>query len=74
VRPYPSQIALQYRDYARQINISNPDKAKTLTDISDELGKVSNAKEITLPDPSSAELSEIRAALKQQGITGGRKR
>ncbi len=64
ITAYPSQIARQYRDYAQLINDSDPDKARALTAISNaELGKVSNAKEITLPDPS-ADLIEIRAALK----------
>lgn len=74
ITAYPSQIARQYRDYAQEISKTDPVKARALRVISDEkLSKVSNAREITLPNPS-VELVEIEAALKLRGIAGGRKR
>jgi hypothetical protein len=74
ITAFASQIARQYRDYAQKIYATDPDKASALRLICDEkLGKVSNAREITLSDPS-AELGEIEAALKQQGVIGGLKR
>ena len=70
----PSQIAIQYREYARQINDSDPAKARILTAIcNSELCNAPNNREISIQHPS-ADLIEIRNALKQQGITGGRKR
>ncbi len=74
ITAYPSQIARQYLDYAQEINDNDPAKARALMDICNSgLNKTSNAKEITLPFPSD-ELSEIRSALNQYGITNGRKR
>lgn len=71
ITDYASVIARQYREYAKQINHTDPDKARTLTAICNaELNKTPNAKKITLPHPS-ASLDEIRAALKLQR-TGGR--
>lgn len=74
IKGYPSQIACKYREYIQQLNDTDPAKARTLTAICNaELSRVSNAREIVLPHPS-ADLAVIRESLKDQGITGGRKR
>lgn len=74
IMAYPSQIARHYSNYAQKINKINSLKAGILRTIIDKvLNKMSNTREITLPHPS-AELADIEAALKQHGITGGRRR
>ena len=66
---YPSVIMRQYREYAQQIKETEPAKAKLLQDAAAALGRVSNAREITLPHPSAAQ-AEIAAALQQRGMGG----
>lgn len=67
---YPSQIAIQYETWAKQINSADPARAKILKDAAAVLKKQPNVREITFPYPS-APVADINAAMK--GI-GGRTR